>query len=150
MVHVLQWGNQGSEYSITIAKCLKCQTEERAALQTSGKHGRLSLLLALLYRHTPVDGFCSVDYLAQVTTFVSFFTSTLYLLCYWENCLLHTYIPVCMCRGQKRTIEVHSLLLLCRFQGSNSGDRAWWQAPLPSETSCLPIFHSWVAIISVW
>lgn len=35
--------------------------------------------------------------------------------------------------GQRKTFEVHSLILLCESQGLNSGHQAWPQASLPSE-----------------
>lgn len=39
------------------------------------------------------------------------------------------------------------VLLLCEFQGLNSGCQAWLQVPLPSELSCLSFCNIWQRIV---
>lgn len=45
--------------------------------------------------------------------------------------------PQCVC-GSQRQPAGSSFFLLCEFQGPNSGQQSWQQAPLPIETSRWP------------
>lgn len=67
--------------------------------------------------------------------------TTIYHLCF----LTHAFatLPLCartsqiMCGGHRQVVAFGSFLLSHGFQESNSDWQAWWQAPSPTEPSCM-------------
>lgn len=75
-------------------------------------------------------------WLRHSTTPCTWFFSSFIFKCHLEIFFNIIYFACVSEKGGQRTSCGNSVLVLCRFQGSNLVPQIWWQVNLPTELSC--------------